>query len=77
MWRFLAALAIVDAALTLVIPLLHRISRTNDSHTTMMTALDERNVAAIEEEIALLKKRIADLEKIRSEIAGSAEDDVR
>jgi hypothetical protein len=75
MWRFLAALAIVDAALTLVIPLLHRISKTDGSRTTMMTALDERNVAAIDEEIALLKKRIADLEKLKSEIDGSAKDD--
>ncbi len=74
MFRFLGAISIVDAALTLVIPLLHRISRTDDQSATTMMALDERNVAAIEQQIYQLKKRIADLERLRSEIAGSAKD---
>ncbi len=70
MFRFLAAVAIVDAALTLVIPLLHRIGRSDDRQGGTMTALDERNVDAIEQEIALLRKRISALEKLRFEIAG-------
>ncbi len=70
MFRFIAAVAIVDAALTLVIPLLHRISRTESRRGETMTALDERNVAAIDEELALLKKQIVALEKLRAEIAG-------
>jgi hypothetical protein len=70
MFRFLAAIAIVDAALTLVLPLLHRISRLKDTRGSTMTALDERNVDAIDQEIALLRKQITALEKLRSEIAG-------
>jgi hypothetical protein len=73
MFRFLAAIAIVDAALTLVIPMLHRISRSEDTRGSTMTALDERNVDAIDQEIALLRKRITALEKLRSEIAGRSD----
>lgn len=76
MYRFVLAVSIVDAALTLVIPLLHRISKTDEKPTAIMTALEERNVATIEQEIALLKKQITELEKLRSEIACSAEDAV-
>ena len=35
-----------------------------------MTALDERNVDAIEHEIALLRKQISALKQLRFEIAG-------
>jgi hypothetical protein len=70
LFRFLAAVAIVDGALTLVIPLLHRISRSDDRPGRTMTALDERNADAIEQEIDLLRRRILALEKLRSEIAG-------
>jgi hypothetical protein len=35
-----------------------------------MTALDERNVDAIEHEIALLRERISALKQLRFEIAG-------
>ena len=72
MFQFVATVSIVDAALTLVIPLLHRISKTDTNRTAMMMPLGERNVAAIDQEIVLLQKRITDLEKLRSEIAGSA-----
>ena len=76
MFRLVAAVSIVDAALTLVIPLLHRISRTNDGGTALATALEERNLAVIDQELSRLRQRISDLEKLRSEIAGSAEDAV-
>ena len=39
-----------------------------------MTTLDERNVDAIDYELAVLKKRIAVLEQLRNEIVGSADD---
>jgi hypothetical protein len=71
MFRFLAALSILDAALTLVIPLLHRISKADDgSGSPTQTVLDERNVAALDHEIALLRKRLDSLEKLRAEIVG-------
>ena len=73
-FRLVATVSIVDAALTLVIPLLHRISKTDHTDSQITTPLNERNVAAIDEEIALLKKRIVDLKKLRSEIAGNDAD---
>jgi uncharacterized membrane protein YwaF len=73
MFRFLAVLSIIVAALTLVIPLLHRIGKTQANRSEFLLPIDERNVMVIDQEIALLKKRIADLEKFRSEIAGDAE----
>ncbi|MGB1816739.1 MAG: hypothetical protein ACPHJ3_15375, partial [Rubripirellula sp.] len=68
-----AIVAIGDAALTIVIPILHRISKT-DIDFAVMTALDERNVDAIDEELTALKKRVAVLEQIRNEIVGSGDD---
>jgi hypothetical protein len=56
MYRFLAVISIVDAALTLVIPLLHRIGKTDANRSAMMMPVDERNVVALDQEIALLKK---------------------
>ncbi len=76
MFRLVATVSIIDAALTLVIPLLHRISKTDANRKVMTTPLDERNVAAIDEEIALLKKRIVELEKLRSSLADGATDAV-
>lgn len=73
MFRFVAAVSIVDAALTLVIPLLHRISRTEADREAMITPLDQRSVAAVDEELATLRKRIADLERLRSEITRGAD----
>jgi hypothetical protein len=68
MFRFVAMISIVDAALTLVIPLLHRISRTDDNHAHIAAPMAARNLAAIDDEIATLKKRIVELEKLRLEM---------
>jgi hypothetical protein len=68
MFRFVAMISIVDAALTLVIPLLHRISRTDDNHAHIAAPIAARNLAAIDDEIATLKKRIVELEKLRLEM---------
>lgn len=71
MFQFVAALAILDAALTLVIPLLHRISKA-DVHAAIATPLEERNLAAIDEQIAVLQQQVKQLEKLRAElVAGS------
>lgn len=70
MFQMLAAVAILDAALTLVIPLLHRISRTDD-HTVVATPLEERNLSAIDEQIATLQQQLKHLEKIRAELVGN------
>jgi hypothetical protein len=68
MFRFVAMISIVDAALTLVIPLLHRISRADDNHSHIAAPMAARNLAAIDDEIATLKKRIVELEKLRLEM---------
>jgi hypothetical protein len=71
MLRFVVTVAIIDAALTLVVPLLHRISRTDaDDGARIQTLLEERSLDALDQEIAKLKKRIEKLEAVRSEIAG-------
>jgi hypothetical protein len=72
-FRFVAMVAIVDAALTLMIPVLHRISKTDPNTPSVMMPLDERNVVAIDAEIALLKKQIAKLERLKSEISGNTD----
>jgi hypothetical protein len=71
--QIIAAIAIANVAFTIVIPLLHRISKTDGPTADLMTPLEHRSVATIDEEIARLRRRIADLERLRSEIAGSAE----
>jgi hypothetical protein len=71
MFRLVATVSIVDAALTLVIPLLHRISRADVNGTSIMTHLGERSVASIDEEIGRLRKKITDLERLKSEITAN------
>ena len=67
MWKFIAALSIVIAAMTLVIPMLHRICKSDDKSLTLMP-VEERNLAQIDAELADLRQRIATLETIRAEI---------
>ena len=68
MFQMIAAVSILDAGLTLVIPILHRISKTDPTTPPPLTLFEEKNVAAIDGEILQLKKRIAELEKLREEI---------
>ena len=69
--RFLIALSIVDAALTLMIPILHRISKSDPHAAPMLSSLEERSLDTIDQEIAQLKTRLAKLEKMRIEIEQS------
>ena len=70
LWRFVAALSIVVAAVTLVIPILHRISRLDEKQSTeLLMPNDARNLHAIDSEIASLKDRIAELEQLRATIS--------
>jgi hypothetical protein len=64
--RATIALAIVDTALTLVIPILSRISRTEQPDELLESPLELRNAAAIDQEINLLRQRITELEKLRT-----------
>lgn len=62
-------LSIIDVALTFLIPLLHRVSKLDETQK-VSSPMNDRNVAAIDEELAQLRKRISHLEKLRSELAG-------
>ena len=70
MMRIVAVASIVVAALTLVIPILHRIGRMESNKGDLLMPVDERTVDSIDFEIAKLHKQIAQLEKLRSEITG-------
>ena len=72
--QFVGVLAIIDAALTMIIPLLHRISKADTTvQTELLSPLNERNIAAIDHELAQLHSRVAELEKLRTEITGESE----
>ncbi len=68
MWRFIAALSIVVAAITLVIPILYRIGRIDSSSPETMMPLEQRNVASIDEEIVRLKEQIVRLEELKARL---------
>ncbi len=68
LYRLAAAIAIVDAALSLVIPLLHRISRSERKAGDLGTPIEQRNLAAIDDEITRLQERITELEKLKSQL---------
>lgn len=70
MFQLVAALSIADAAFTLAIPVLHRLSKLDDQGATLPTPLELRNAAAIDAEIAQLQQRIQQLQQLRAEIAG-------
>ena len=67
-YRLAAAVAIVDAALSLVIPLLHRISRSERKAGELETPIEQRNRAAIDDEIKRLQERISKLEELKSQL---------
>ncbi len=64
--RVIIAVSIVDTALTLVIPILSRISRSERPIELLESPLELRNAAAIDHEIRLLRQRIVELEKLKT-----------
>ncbi len=70
MYRFVAVAAIVDAAVTLAIPLLSRISLSDHRKQRPASPIEQRNAFAIDQEIATLRERIEELERLRSKIGG-------
>ncbi|MGV3482857.1 MAG: hypothetical protein ACO1RT_00415 [Planctomycetaceae bacterium] len=70
-WRLVAALSIVVAAITLVIPILHRIGKLEAPPGEFLLPIDQRNVAAIDGEIEQLSRRIEDLKRLRAQISGA------
>lgn len=77
--RLTIVLGIVNAAITLIIPLLHRISRgelrANEGGVTPVSSmLEQASLQAIDEEILQVRNRLADLEQIRSRLLAGSHD---
>lgn len=68
--RAVAAITILVAAITLIIPILHRLGKLNASKEELLMPIDARNVAVIDGQIFQLEKRIATLKRIKEKIAG-------
>jgi hypothetical protein len=74
MFQLLGVAAIVDAAITIVIPILHRLSRDDVAGlagavpSTVATAASPSRVADIDAEIARLRQRIAELERLKGQV---------
>ena len=66
--KFAGVLAIVDAALVIIIPILHRISRADARNESIVSPLGEHSLAAIDAEIQSLQKRIVKLQAMRAQI---------
>jgi len=65
--RPIAVLSILAVTITLIIPLLHRISQT-DPNFAALSLHDEHNAAALDAEIDKLERRLAHLQKLRSQL---------
>jgi hypothetical protein len=67
-WRYIAAISILIAAITLVIPILHRISRIEGERAELLGPLEARNLTAIDQQIAELETRITQLKALRAQL---------
>ena len=63
-WRFIGILAVIDAAITVMIPIFHRLSRTE--------FMDIPSIAEIEAKISELKAQLTRLEKQKEDILNGA-----
>ncbi|TWU09804.1 hypothetical protein [Allorhodopirellula heiligendammensis] len=70
-WRLIAATSIVIGALSLTVPILHRISKLDRLGEDLSSPTEERNLAAIDDEIARLQNRIAQLQRVRESLPQS------
>ena len=70
MWRLIAALSIIVAAISLVIPILHRIGRMDRNDLSLMSPGEQRNIASIDAEISRLREQIGRLQAIRGQLIG-------
>jgi hypothetical protein len=66
----IAAHSIIVAAISIVIPILHRIGRLDAQRTEQLMPIDQRNIASIDAEIARLTRQLSELQKLRAKIAG-------
>lgn len=73
-FRLMVVLAIIDAALTLAIPLLSRIAKTYHPELQLQAPIEQANLAAIDQEISFYKQKISQLEKKRTQLLASSVD---
>lgn len=72
MFQLMGVAAIVDAAITVVIPIFHRLSRVElEADAGDDGAAQSDKLAGIDAEIARLRERIAELERMRTEALAS------
>jgi len=73
-WQLIAALSIVVTAFTLVIPLLHRVSKMDAvGDESFLSPVEQQNLASIDAEIGRLQARISELEAIRTKLSGGTD----
>lgn len=70
LFQGVVVISIIDAALTLLIPLLHRIGRTEHEQAYPAAVPDDRNLAIIDKEIDALRGRLRELERRRAKAVG-------
>lgn len=70
LWRFIAAHSIVVAAISMVIPILHRISRSDSGDGRFLMPVETRNIDAIDRQIAQLERQLDHLKQLRGSILG-------
>lgn len=72
LWQIVATLSILVAALTLIIPILHRIGRHDFVREEQLTAPEEQSVAKIDAEIKKLDAQLAKLRLLRMKFTQSS-----
>jgi hypothetical protein len=70
-WRIVAMLSILVAAMTLIIPILHRIGRHDGARGEQLTPSEEQNIAKIDAEIERLESQLTKLRSLRLKFSGS------
>jgi hypothetical protein len=72
-FQTILVVAILDVALTLLIPLLHRLGRVDKRGEVLSTVIETRNLQLLEQEIAKLRTELQRLEKARQHLLDEAE----
>ncbi len=71
LWRIVATLSILVAALTLIIPILHRIGRQDGVRAEQLTPTEEQSVSKIDAEIKRLESQLTQLRSLRMKLTDS------
>ena len=67
-FRTVAAISILVAAITLIIPVLHRLGKISSTKEELLMPIEARNIAVIDEQISQLERRISTLKHFRAQI---------